>query len=205
MSQSDLFSSAGPRDVISRDGKAVYYREWLPVDAASAYLHTLHDSLAWEQSVISMYGKPVRIPRLNAWYGDTASRYQYSGAHFTPLPWTPALSEIKERLEADTGYRYNSVLANLYRDGNDGVAWHSDDEPELGPEPAIASVSLGQTRRFTLKHKADRETVALDLAHGDLLLMSGPLQRNWLHQLAKSKMSLGARINLTFRWVNPKS
>ncbi len=98
-------------------------------------------------------------------------------------------------------FGYNSVLANLYRSGADGVAWHSDDEPELGPEPAIASLSLGETRRFTLRHKSAGEQVAVDLHHGDLLLMHGPLQRFWQHQIAKSKKPLGPRINLTYRWV----
>ncbi|UTF60913.1 alpha-ketoglutarate-dependent dioxygenase AlkB [Gilvimarinus sp. DA14] len=191
--------------MIDRDGRAVHFGQWLPDHEASNYFDVLRDTLRWEQNLISMYGKTVPIPRLNAWYGDAGSRYQYSGASFTPFPWTPELFALKQQLERFSHCRFNSVLANLYRDGNDSVAWHSDDEPELGPEPAIASVSLGQTRRFTLKHKRDKQQVALDLAHGDLLLMTGALQKNWVHQLAKTRSAHRPRINLTFRWVYPKS
>ncbi|MCP8898781.1 alpha-ketoglutarate-dependent dioxygenase AlkB family protein [Gilvimarinus xylanilyticus] len=201
MNQSDLFTHPGPETLITEDGHALVYRHWLDPKRADDSFTVLKETLAWEQSVLMMYGKRVAIPRLNAWYGDTGSRYQYSGAYFSPLPWTAELSSLRDAIQTTTGFGYNSVLANLYRNGADGVAWHSDDEPELGPEPAIASLSLGQTRRFTLRHKTNGHRVAVDLQHGDLLLMHGPLQRFWQHQIAKSKKPLGPRINLTYRWV----
>ena len=142
-------------------------------------------------------------PRLNAWYGDPGCRYGYSGTRFEPLPWTETLTDIKERLTATLGVAFNSMLANRYRDGRDSVAWHSDDEPELGRNPVIASVSLGATRRFTLKHKSRRDIrpLAVDLTHGSLLVMSGPTQHQWLHQIAKTTRIVGERINLTFRYI----
>src|SRR5690606_6222598 len=133
-------------------------------------------------------------------YGDAGASYTYSGARFVPEPFTPALAALRGRLQAFTGRAFNSVLANLYRDGNDSVGWHSDNEPELGPEPAIASLSLGASRRFRLRH-AHLPPVSVDLHSGDLLVMPGPLQRHWQHTLPKTRRPVGARINLTFREI----
>ena len=199
--QDDLFASDEPEVLIDEDGLAVLYRRWLSEEQSRGAFQTLAQELRWEQTPITLYGRTLLIPRLNAWYGDAGSGYAYSGASFAPRPWTETLAALRGRLERDTGARFNSVLANLYRDGADSVAWHSDDEPELGPEPTIASVSLGASRRFSLRHKTSRRTLAVELADGDLLLMSGTLQRHWEHQLAKTRRDLGPRINLTYRQV----
>jgi alkylated DNA repair dioxygenase AlkB len=120
------------------------------------------------------------------------------------LPWTPELQRIRQRVEELTAHRYNSVLLNLYRDGRDGMGWHADDEPELGREPVIASVSLGATRRFKLRHRRSRIAAsALDLAHGDLLLMAGQTQHEYAHAVPKTARPVGERVNLTFRWIRP--
>ena len=152
-----------------------------------------------------MYGQRIAVPRLTAWFGDPRATYSYSGITMTPEAWTPLLLELKSLVEPKAlGTPFNSVLLNLYRDGNDSVSWHSDDEPELGTNPVIASVSLGQARTFRLKHKRDDSIppVEIELTHGSLLVMSGALQHFWKHQLPKRKSkSLGPRINLTFRRI----
>lgn len=199
--QQDLFPAHSPVCVVDFDGRVMLHRQWLTHEVAAALFCQLKDRLAGQQTVLSLYGKRMPIPRLNAWYGDRGSGYSYSGAHFSPQPWTPELQDLRSRLESFCEKRFNSVLANLYRDGKDSVAWHSDNEPELGPEPYIASLSLGAPRRFCLRHIATGRTSAIELAAGDLLLMSGQLQACWQHQVPKSRRSVGPRINLTFRHV----
>lgn len=164
-------------------------------------LSELIDSTAWRQEEITVYGKPYLQPRLSAWYGD--SGYSYSGIRLQPTPWNSTLLDIKTRIEALTGNSYNSVLLNYYRDQNDGMGMHSDDERELGRQPAIASLSLGEERVFLLKHKSrkDLKTTRLPLPCGSLLLMSGDTQRHWKHGIAKTRHPCGPRINLTFRKV----
>ena len=201
--QTSLFDSAPREQLLSLDGDVCLFTQWLPATLADAYFHELLETLAWQQSRIHIHGQEHAIPRLNAWYGDPGCRYGYSGTRFEPLPWTETLTDIKERLTATLGAAFNSMLANRYRDGRDSVAWHSDDEPELGRNPVIASVSLGATRRFTLKHKSRRDIrpLAVDLTHGSLLVMSGQAQHHWLHQVAKTTRIVGERINLTFRYI----
>ncbi len=151
-----------------------------------------------------MFGRPVRVPRLVAWHGDPVAVYTYSGTEHRPLPWTPVLVRVRRRVEALTGHEFNAVLLNLYRDGRDGMGWHSDDEPELGPEPVVASASFGATRRFCLRHRRRRESrLDLPLGHGSLLLMHGATQRHWLHAVPKTRAPVGPRVNLTFRTVRP--
>lgn len=203
--QGDLFSDNKPELLIDTDGMAVLYKAWLAPAECEPVFSQLKAELAWEQTVLNMYGKSIAIPRLNAWYGDRGSAYRYSGAYFAPHPWTQALLELNQRLESFTSVRFNSVLANYYRDGQDGVAWHSDDEPELGLTPTIASLSLGASRRFHLRHKTRALRSSVELADGDLLVMSGRLQANWQHQLPKTKQCQSSRINLTYRWVGPGS
>ena len=148
------------------------------------------------------------VPRLTAWFGYPDTTYSYSGITMTSQPWTPLLLELKSLVEAQVpSTAFNSVLLNLYRDGNDSVSWHSDDEPELGRNPVIASVSLGQARTFRLKHKVDRTIppVEIELTHGSLLVMRDALQHHWKHELPKRKSpDLGPRINLTFRRIREK-
>lgn len=177
---------------------------FLPPAAASALLTQLIAEVAWEQRAIRIFGQEIPQPRLTAWYGDPAVRYTYSGLSWEPQPWTPALQALRQRVEAATGTRFNSVLLNYYRDGRDSMGWHADDEPELGPAPAIASVSLGATRRFRLRPKGGliHAPLGLDLPSGSLLLMAGPTQQHWQHALPKTARPVGPRLNLTFRWVH---
>ncbi len=166
-----------------------------------AWLDELIVSVPWRQDRITLFGKTHLQPRLTAWYGDMA--YRYSGLTLQPLPWTAALRKLKNRVEALTGYAFNSVLLNYYRDHNDSMGMHSDDEKELGRQPAIASLSLGDERIFSLKHKTRRDlkTFRLPLADTSLLLMRGDTQRHWRHGIEKSRRPCGPRINLTFRLV----
>jgi alkylated DNA repair dioxygenase AlkB len=177
---------------------------WRQVNLGRSYdclLQTLIDDTAWRQEEITVYGKPYLQPRLSAWYGDLA--YSYSGIRLEPLPWTPTLLNIKRQVEALVEHEFNSVLLNYYRDQNDGMGMHSDDERELGLQPAIASLSLGEARSFLLKHKSrkDLKTVKLALAAGSLLLMQGETQRYWRHGINKQRQPCGPRINLTFRSI----
>lgn len=157
------------------------------------------DTTAWRQERITLYGRAMPVPRLTAWYGDKG--YRYSGIDHPPQAWTKSLALIKARVESACGASFNTALVNLYRTGADSVSWHSDDEKELGPEPVIASVSFGATRRFQLKSRRGPERVSLDLEPGSLLIMRGTLQRDWAHQVPKTKRPVGPRVNVTFREV----
>ncbi len=164
-------------------------------------LQALIDTTDWRQEEITVYGKSYLQPRLSAWHGDLS--YSYSGIRLEPLPWTPTLLDLKTRVEALTEHEFNSVLLNYYRDQNDSMGMHSDNERELGPQPAIASLSLGDERTFLLKHKTrkDLKTVKLALPAGSLLLMRGDTQQYWRHGINKEKYPCGPRINLTFRAI----
>jgi alkylated DNA repair dioxygenase AlkB len=177
---------------------------WRQVDLGRSYdalLQAIIDDTAWRQEEITVYGKPYLQPRLSAWYGDLT--YSYSGIRLKPLPWTPTLLDVKRRVETLVKHRFNSVLLNYYRDQNDSMGMHSDDERELGPQPAIASLSLGEERTFLLKHKSrkDLKTVKLALATGSLLLMQGQTQQYWQHGINKERSTCAPRINLTFRSI----
>ncbi|MCW4471513.1 alpha-ketoglutarate-dependent dioxygenase AlkB [Xanthomonas sp. H13-6] len=188
------------------DADVVLRPQWLPAQDAQALLRTLLDEVPWEIHRIRIFGREVDSPRLSCWMGDPQARYRYSGTRFEPHPWLPALLPLRERLQAETGRTFNSVLLNRYRDGRDGMGWHSDDEPELGPAPVIASLSLGATRRFVLRDRRQPSRKAeFALAHGDLLLMAGQTQRHCQHALPKTARAVGERINLTFRWIAPVS
>jgi alkylated DNA repair dioxygenase AlkB len=154
---------------------------------------------SWRSEVITLWGKQYPQPRLTAWHGEKA--YSYSGLKLDPLPFSPLQLLIKEAVEAATGRRFNSVLLNYYRDGRDSMGMHSDNEPELGPEPAIASVSFGASRSFVLQHKRTKQRLKVVLSDGSLLLMAGSLQQNWLHGINKTALSLASRVNLTFRFI----
>jgi alkylated DNA repair dioxygenase AlkB len=183
---------------------------WLPADQADALFAELHETVAWEVHRLRLFGREVAAPRLSAWIGDAGAHYRYSGASFMPQPWPPTLAVLRERVEAACVARFDSVLANLYRDGRDAMGWHSDDEPELGPRPLIASLSLGAPRRFLLRRRRLRgepakpaDTLALILPHGSLLVMAGDTQRLYRHALPRTRAAVGARINLTFRLILP--
>ncbi len=197
-----LFGDDTPVERLPRDGSLVYWEWALGDSSAEAVMQQLLRDTDWEQRSIVMFGREVAQPRLNSWYGDVP--YTYSGISMTPRPWTPLLTSLRERCEELTGARFNSVLINLYRNGDDSMGWHADDERELGPEPAIASLSLGAVRRFRMRHRDSRETVEIDPANGSLIFMSGLSQACWMHEVPKTKKPVDARINLTFRWVHPE-
>lgn len=167
---------------------------------ADEAFEALRSQIAWEQGQIRMFGKWVMEPRLSAWYGDPGAAYTYSGKRQEPLVWIPPLSEVKGLVEQAAAGRFNSVLLNLYRFGQDSMGWHSDDEKELGDSPMIASLNLGATRKFQLRRKDDKSSkLELDLTHGSLLIMAGETQTFWQHQVPKTKKDVGERMNLTFR------
>lgn len=179
-----------------------YFPGFLEPQQSISLMNQLIKDVPWRQQVIQMYGKEVITPRLTAWFGDSNKSYQFSGTKFDPVPWTSELSDLKEKIQKVTGLSFNSVLLNFYRDGNDSVAWHSDNEKELGINPHIASLSIGQARQFEFRHKTDHSRkYGLSLENGSLLIMKGDLQHNWEHRIPKSKKLNNERINLTFRSI----
>lgn len=176
---------------------------FLSAQAADAALAALVEEIPWEQHRIRLYGREHASPRLSCWIGDAGAYYTYSRTRFEPRAWTPALQALRAQVESTCAARFNSVLANLYRDGGDGMGWHADDEPELGPRPVIASVSLGAVRGFAFRDRAERrQRLKLELPHGSLLLMAGQTQALYQHALPKSARPLPPRLNLTFRWID---
>lgn len=156
----------------------------------------------WKQDSIRMYGKTVPLPRLTAWYGDSNKSYTYSGITSTPNQWNKGLLYLKAQIEQCAGVAFNSVLLNWYRNGEDYLNWHADDEPELGKNPTIASANFGETRDFLLKENITGHKITLPLKHGTLLIMRGALQHHWQHSVPKRKKVQGSRFNLTFRHIN---
>ena len=200
---SDLFMEQGDSYRINLpDADLCLYPGFIETMQADKYLQQLQEQISWSQQRIKVYGREYAVPRLSAWYADNGLAYEYSGLRSEGLPWIGVLIELKNRVEQTTRHRFNSVLANLYRDGADSVGWHADDESELGDEPVIASLSFGEQRNFQLKHRHNPSLKkTIPLAHGSLLLMQGATQQYWLHQIPKSVRQMKARINLTFRWV----
>ena len=177
---------------------------WIDAGSAAALYAELRDTIPWEVHRIRLFGREHASPRLSCWIGDAGASYRYSGTRFQPQPWPAALHPIRERLTRELGVAFNSVLANRYRDGRDAMGWHGDDERELGPAPVIASLSLGATRRFVLKHRQHPERkLALPLPPGSLLVMAGATQQHYRHALPRTARPVGERINLTFRRVLP--
>lgn len=185
-----------------KDGEIWYMENFIPFEKANYYYQQLYNNIHWRQEEIKMFGKVFPVPRQTAWYGNEGYDYKYSGIMCNPEPWTKELLEIKKVIEHFIPEQFNSVLLNLYRNGNDKVSWHADDEPELGLNPTIASVSLGVKRRFDLKHKTDaNQKLQVDLQSGSLIVMRGALQHHWLHQIPTQKKINKPRINLTFRTI----
>jgi alkylated DNA repair dioxygenase AlkB len=170
---------------------------------ADALLRTLIDTIPWRSESIVLWGRTYAQPRLIAWFGDQGKNYTYSGLTLVPLPWTALLTQIRQRVELLTTVQFNSVLLNYYRDGNDSMGMHSDDEPELGPNPVIASLSLGEERTFILRHRTKKQLqpLRLPLASGSLLLMQGETQEHWKHGIEKENGPCGPRVNLNFRRI----
>ena len=166
-------------------------------------LSALIEETPWQQEDITVFGKTHPQPRLLAWYGDPGTAYTYSGIRHEPLPWTTQLQQLKAAVEDYCEHPFNSVLLNYYRDGRDSMGMHADDEPELGPAPGIASLSLGEQRKLKFRHKRDRSLRGIDLPlpSGSLLIMAGDTQRNWKHGISKVQRPCGPRVNLTFRQI----
>lgn len=184
-----------------QDADVRFFPAFFSPEESAAYFEKLRESLVWEQQEIKMFGKSIPMPRLIAWYGDEGKSYTYSGIQHQPKAWTKELLEIKARVEKVAESSFNSVLLNLYRDEKDSVGWHSDDEPELGTNPIIASVSFGGVREFQFKHKTKDLRQSIELSNGSLLIMAGECQHHWLHRIPKSKKAIPARMNLTFRTI----
>ena len=177
---------------------------WLPAGQADALFKALRNSIEWETHRIRLFGREVDSPRLSSWIGDQGASYTYSGTRFEPRPWPHAMTDVRRRLARELDCEFNSVLANRYRNGRDYMGWHSDNESALGPQPIIASLSLGATRRFVLKHRQQSSRkLELPLAHGSLLVMRGDTQANYRHSLPRTAKPVGERINLTFRRILP--
>ncbi|MBC9251607.1 DNA repair protein [Pseudomonas alcaligenes] len=188
------------------DAELDWYPHWLSADCADQWLARLQAETPWQQPQVFLHGKHYPVPRLLAWYGDAEASYRYSGLNHQPLPWTPLLAQIRARVQEAVGQPLNGVLLNYYRDGNDSMGWHSDDEPELGHNPLIASLNLGGTRRFDLRRKGQsRIEHSLELGHGALLVMRGATQHHWQHQVAKTAKPVAPRLNLTFRLIRTQS
>lgn len=184
------------------DAEIVFCPSFLDAQSSDRLLTNLTDTIDWRQDRITIYGRSLPQPRLTAWYGEPGKTYTYSGMTMQPTPWTATLLDLKTKVDAVSGAVFNSVLLNLYRNGNDSMGWHSDDEPELGQNPVIASLSLGGTRRFMLRHRIDKEAKhQLELRGGSLLVMKGTTQHYWQHQVPKTKRPVLRRINLTFRVI----
>ena len=212
LNQSDLFTANDTpggrgigRRLPARDAELALFTDLMDsADAAALFAELLHHT-QWERHRIRLHGREFDCPRLSAWYGDQGLSYAYSGLTVVARGWNEPLLAIRRKVEAVSGHRFNSVLLNLYRNGDDSMGWHSDDERELGRNPVVASVSLGAHRRFKLRHKnrlkARTEFLDLELPHNSLLLMSGSTQHHWRHALPNTRKPVAERINLTFRQI----
>lgn len=197
MPSNSLFPISG--ELLPSDGSAVLFPDFLCESDADKYFSGLHNNTPWEQNFIRLFGKEVSEPRLSTWHAEADLPYTYSGVPRTPHPWKEPLSSLRTACEAHTGQSFNGALLNLYRTGLDAMGWHSDDEAVNGPNPVIASISLGTERRFDFRHKQSREMISVVLPHGSLLVMSGACQTFWLHRIAKTTRQTEPRINVTFR------
>ena len=185
------------------DAEIRYCAGFIPPEQAQTLFDPLRTEIRWERHRVRIRGREMGCPRLSGWQGDAT--YSYSGVTLHPTPWTARVREVRRRIEAVTGESFNSVLANLYRSGDDRMGWHADDEPELGPEPVIASASFGAPRRFLLRPKlGGGSSVPIVLEPGSLLVMRGATQRSWLHSVPPTRRTVGPRISLTFRRILPR-
>lgn len=189
------------KNILPVDGTVNYYGKLLSAHQADQYLENLLHNIAWENDKAVIFGKTIITKRKVAWYGDSEFEYTYSNITKKALAWTPELLALKRLSEEATGESFNSCLLNLYHDGSEGMAWHSDGEKDLKKNGAIASLSFGAERKFAFKHKESKETISLLLEHGSLLVMSGITQQHWLHRLPPTKIIHKPRVNLTFRTI----
>lgn len=199
----DLFESVSgePVNLLPLNGIVNYYGIVIPLKVANTYLNTLLNKIEWKNDEVVVYGKRIITQRKIAWYGDKPFKYTYSNTMKQALPWIDELKELKLLIEQHSGESFNSCLLNLYHNGSEGMTWHSDAEKDLIKNGAIASLSFGAERKFSFKHKKNKETVSLILQHGSLLVMKGETQTHWLHSLPKTTKTNLPRINLTFRTI----
>lgn len=197
----DLFDQERISNLLHKDGTVNYYRNVLTHNEANRYFDLLLQHILWTNDEAVIFGKHIIAKRKVAWYGDSDYLYTYSNTTKQALTWTKELSDLKQRVEEVTGTKFNSCLLNLYHNGDEGIAWHSDDEKPLGENSIIASLSFGAERKFSFKHKHTKQTISVVLEHGSLLIMKDATQTNWLHSLPKSKKITRPRINLTFRTI----
>ena len=202
----DLFSQNTPEIIHLDDASSIeYWPQFIAPNDADRIYHQLQNDLPWRQDEIHVYGRLCKIPRLQHYQAEQGADYAYSGLYLPAEPFHPNVDELRQQIQAKAQFTSNAVLLNYYRDGKDSMGWHSDDEASLGKHPIIASVSLGETRRFLLREKANhRNKVEIALAHGSLLLMKGETQSRWQHSVAKTASPIGGRINLTFRYIKGK-
>ena len=200
----DLFENlvGEPRNLLPQNGTVNYYGPIMSVGESDNYLKNLLDKVEWKNDEVISFGKRIITKRKIAWYGDKPFRYTYSNTTKQALPWFDELLKLKSIVEEASGETFNSCLLNLYHDGSEGMAWHSDAEKDLKNNAAIASLSLGAERKFSFKHIKSKETVSLILQHGSLLIMKGETQNYWLHCLPKTTKTHFPRVNLTFRVIN---
>lgn len=184
-----------------QNGWFIYLENYFSEDESQLIFQYLLFDVNWEKSEIKIFGKTYQTPRLEAFYSENGLSYSYSGKKLKINPFTPQLFSIKLKLEQDFGLEFNSMLANLYRDGKDSNGWHKDNEKELGVNPTIASLSFGSERRFDLKHEVSNEKLSFNLKAGSLLIMGGEIQHYWKHQIAKTARVFDPRINLTYRKI----
>ena len=189
------------RNLLPQDGTVNYYGKILEEEKANQFYLKLLNDIEWRNDEAVIFGKKIITKRKVAWYGDENFEYTYSNSAKRALKWTPELLELKKLTEEITGEQFNSCLLNLYHDGNEGMAYHSDGEKDLKKNGAIASLSFGAERKFSFKHKTTKEKVDLTLANGSLLVMKGETQKFWLHRLPPTKKIFTPRINLTFRTI----
>lgn len=195
----DLFSSS---PISLADADLRFTPNWVDDATADHWLAELLAHTPWQQPEVFIHGRHFPVPRLLAWYGDADASYRYSGLTHQPLSWTPLLAEIRARVQAEVGQAFNGLLINHYRDGQDSMGWHSDNEAVLGNNPVVVSLNLGGTRRFDLRRTGStRIEHSLELAHGSLLVMAGQTQHYWQHQVAKTRQPCAPRLNLTFRLI----
>jgi alkylated DNA repair dioxygenase AlkB len=183
------------------DGTANYYGKLFNQKVANNYFEKLLNTIQWQNDELVIFGKKIITKRKVGWYGEKPFEYTYSNTTKYALPWTKELLELKTAIEQETGETFNSCLLNLYHNGDEGMAWHSDGETELKKDGAIASLSFGAERKFVFKHKQTSQKIELILEHGSLLLMKGTTQTHWLHRLPPTKKVRSARVNLTFRTI----
>lgn len=198
----DLFNTDSLQNRLPFDGEVLNYGLVLNTKECQHYLAYFLTADFWKQDELIIFGKHIITSRKTAWFGNSNLEYKYSGTKKTAIKWTTELSILKKLVEEKTGEKFNSCLLNLYHNGNEGMGWHTDNEKELGKSPVIASLSLGVTRKFSLKHNDTKHKIDFLLESGSLLLMKGKTQENWTHSVPKSKKVLLPRINLTFRFIH---